>query len=47
MTVEDRWVLLRPTWLYAAVLVALLQAVLIGFGVAIAMKHTSYAGWRE
>jgi len=47
MTVREGWIVLRPTWLYAALLLAVLVALLTVFGVDLARKHASRAAWRE
>ena len=47
MTVREGWVVLRPTWLYAALLLAVLVALLTVFGVDLARKQASRAAWRE
>jgi hypothetical protein len=47
MTVRDGWVVLRLTWLYAALLLAVLVALLTVFGVDLARKQASRAAWRE
>jgi hypothetical protein len=47
MTVREGWVVLRPTWLYAALLLAVLVALLTVFGLDLARKQASRAAWRE
>jgi hypothetical protein len=47
MTVREGWVVLKPTWLYAAVLLAVLTALLAAFGIDLARKQASRAAWRE
>jgi hypothetical protein len=47
MTVREGWVVLRPTWLYAAVLLGVLVALLTVFGLDLARKQASRAAWRE
>lgn len=47
MTIREGWPLLRPTWLYAAVLVAILLSLLLALGLAVARRQASRSGWRE
>jgi hypothetical protein len=44
---RDGWLILRPTWLYAAVLVAGLVGLLLVLVLALARRQASRAGWRE
>jgi hypothetical protein len=46
-TFREGWLILRPTWLYAAILVAILVALLLVLGMAVARKQASRAAWRE
>jgi hypothetical protein len=47
LDIRDGWIFLRPTWLYAVALLAILFAALAAVGYVLAKRHTETAFWRE
>jgi hypothetical protein len=47
LDIRDGWIFLRPTWLYAVALLAILFAALAAIGYVLAKRHTETAFWRE